>query len=117
MATFIIYLLLIGTIFYFIYRQGKPFSSQTGGALSNGSKNKGLRSKRDPREIWKQVYETSSMEEARLIRARLEEEDIECILYEQGKKDIHGNLLKGVGVAVPSAEASRAQASIAKMPV
>ncbi|MFH0985532.1 MAG: hypothetical protein V1882_08345 [Candidatus Omnitrophota bacterium] len=57
------------------------------------------------------------MDEARSIQSRLEKEGMDCILYEQGKKDIHGNLLKGVGVAVPSAAASRAQASVSKMPV
>jgi len=116
-TTFILYLLIVGTIIYFISKRGKSFPSQVPGSFPGGPQGKGLRSKKDPRGVWKQVYETSSMEEARLIQVRLEEEDIECILYEQGKKDIHGNILKGVGVAVPSTAASRAQASIAKMPV
>ena len=95
MATFVVYILIVGTIIYFIAKHGRSVPLQAPGALLEGLPKKGLRSKRDPREIWKQVYETASMEEARLIKARLEEEGLECILYEQGKKDIHGNLLKG----------------------
>jgi hypothetical protein len=57
------------------------------------------------------------MDEARGIQERLESENIRCILYEQGKKDIHGNALKGIGVAVPSGVAEGAQTSIARMPV
>ena len=113
MATFVVYLLLVAGVIYFISSRQR-FG---GGNLPAGPANKGLRAKVDPQEVWKQVYETASMEEARLIRARLTGEGIECVLYEQGKKDIHGNFLKGVGVAVPGTAASRAQASIAKMPV
>lgn len=117
MATFVIYILIVGAVAYFISQRGKAFSSGASGVSPTGTQRKGLRAKKDPREIWKQVYETASMEEARLIRARLEEEGLECILYEQGKKDIHGNFLKGVGVAVPGTVASLAQGSISKMPV
>ncbi len=113
MATFVVYLLLVAGIVYFVSTR----RSLGGGGPSSLSKGRETQTKGDPREIWKQVYETASMEEARLIRARLTEEGIGCILYEQGKKDIHGNLLKGVGVAVPGTAVSQAQASIAKMPV
>ena len=52
-----------------------------------------------------------------MLQARLQEEEIECILYEQGKKDIHGNPLKGVGVAVPKTTVPQAQSIISRMPV
>ena len=117
MPMFVLYLLVVGTLVYFIAKRGRAFPPQTLGVFTGRPQSAGLRPKKDPREIWKQVYETASMEEARMIRARLEEEGLECILYEQGKKDIHGNLLKGVGIAVPSTSASLAQSSIAKMPV
>lgn len=112
MATFVVYLLLVAGIIYFIStRRG------LGGMGPSGiSKTKEIHPKPGSQEVWKQVYETASMDEARLIRTRLGEEGIECILYEQGKKDIHGNLLKGVGVAVPGSAVSQAQASIAKIP-
>ncbi len=117
MATFIAYILIVGTIIYFISRRGRSCSSQAHRALPDESQSKGPVLQEGSREIWKQVYETGSMDEARSIQSRLEKEGIVCILYEQGKKDIHGNLLKGVGVAVPSPAASQAQACIAKMPV
>jgi hypothetical protein len=108
---FAIYLAVVIAVIYFISRREKIFPSQTlFSARGPGPQAKG-------EEIWKQVYETASMDEARLVLKRLEQESIRCILYEQGKKDIHGNPLKGVGVAVPSDVAARAQSSIAKMPV
>lgn len=57
------------------------------------------------------------MDEARLLQARMQEEELECILYEQGKKDIHGNPLKGIGIAVPKSQAPQAQSIISRMPV
>ncbi len=72
---------------------------------------------RDVREPWVQVYETASEEDARLIQARLQEEEVDCLLYEQGKKDIHGNSLKGIGIAVPKSSVPLAQKIISRMPV
>ncbi len=69
------------------------------------------------REPWVQVYETASSEDAYLILARLQEEEVECLLYEQGKRDIQGNSLKGIGVAVPKSSAPLAQKIISRMPV
>lgn len=117
MATLIVYLLIVGMVVYFISRRERPFSLRASRALPNGSQCKGPGIQEGSREIWRQVYETASMDEARSIQTHLAQEGIEGILYEQGKKDIHGNLLKGVGVAVPGIAASRAQAIISKMPV
>jgi len=72
---------------------------------------------RNTREPWVQVYETSSSDDAYLIQARLEEEEVECLIYEQGKKDIHGNPLKGIGIAVPKSAVPLAQKVISRMPV
>lgn len=69
------------------------------------------------REPWVQVYETASSEDAHLILARLQEEEVECLLYEQGKRDIQGNSLKGIGVAVPKSSVPLAQKIISRMPV
>jgi hypothetical protein len=117
MVTFIIYLLIVGGVVYFISRRTRPFALRDSRALPGESRTKRPGRQESSREIWKQVYETASMDEARSIQTRLAQEGIEGILYEQGKKDIHGNLLKGVGVAVPSTAASLAQAIISKMPV
>lgn len=70
-----------------------------------------------PKGIWVQVYDTDSMEDAKRVEIRLEEEDLDCILYEQGRKDVHGNSMKGFGIAVSRASVSRAQNVISRMPI
>ena len=40
---------------------------------------------------------------------------MECVIYEQGKKDIHGNPLKGIGIAVPKAAITLAQSIVSRM--
>ncbi len=76
-----------------------------------------FRPKLTRRDAWVQVYDTDSSDEIKLLQARLEEEEIECFMYEQGRKDIHGNQLKGYGIAVPRTSVSHAQKIIARMPV
>lgn len=66
-------------------------------------------------DVWVQVYDTNSLEEARSLEARLEEEELECLVYEQGRKDVHGNPLKGFGIAVPRAAVPRAQKIVVRM--
>jgi len=68
------------------------------------------------REVWVQVYDTESLDEAHSLQARLEEEELECVVYEQGRKDVHGNVLKGFGIAVPRTSVSRAQTVIVRTP-
>lgn len=118
MTQLLVYLLLFGGVLYFLSVFGKP---QRTGAGSSGDKsgkpNRRFRAKRSPNEVWMQVYETETMQEAKMLQARIQEEELECIVYEQGKKDIHGNQLKGVGVAVPKTSASQAQTIISRMPV
>ena len=119
MIRFLVYLLLLGSVLYLLSWWGQRVRVPVGGG--SGSPNpKGsggwFRPKKNPRETWIQIYETASIDEARTLQARLEEEEIECILYEQGKKDIHGNLLKGIGVAVPKSAAPHAQGVVSRMP-
>ena len=66
---------------------------------------------------WVQIYDTDSVEDAKGVLARLQEEEIECCLYEQGRKDVHGNPLKGFGIAVPRSAMPRGQTVISRMPV
>ncbi len=75
-----------------------------------------FRAKPDTHHAWVQVYDTDSLEEIKSLQARLEEEEIECFIYEQGRKDIHGNQLKGYGIAVPRTSVAHAQKVIARMP-
>ncbi len=115
---FFIYLLLLGSIFYLLWfwSRKQETRSPSGGQLPVKSRNR-FRGKKNPFEMWVQVYETASVEEARVFQARLQEDEIDCIIYEQGKKDIHGNPLKGVGIAVPKTAVPHAQGIISRMPV
>lgn len=73
--------------------------------------------KKDYPGHWAQVYETDSENEAQKILVRLEEENIPCILFEQGKKDIHGNSMKRLGLVVPKTHLGYAQSIISRLPV
>ena len=112
----LIYGILLGTMAYtlLVWRRviNNPFASTK-------SYPKSRQRFRTPtgREPWIQVYETSSSEDAYLIQARLQEEEVECVIYEQGKKDIQGNSLKGFGIAVPKSSLPLAQKVISRMPV
>ena len=116
MIRFFVYLLLFATVLYLLsawgrrQQQGTPEVPQS----SSPKPRNLLKAKSNPREVWMQVYETATIDEARLFQARIQEQDIECIVYEQGKKDIHGNLLKGIGIAVPKTAAGVAQGIISR---
>lgn len=115
MAGMMVYAILLAFAFYFLYRFMQP-----GGAPSSSANPRLSRANfrdRPPKGNWVQVYETASLEEAMQIQARLEESEIECIVYEQGKVDIKGNPLRGVGVAVPKTAMSLAQNVISRIPV
>lgn len=66
-------------------------------------------------DFWVQVYDTDSAEEARKIRHKFQDMNIQCFLYEQGKKDVYGNLLKHFGISVPRKTAERAQQILAQI--
>ena len=109
----LIYIALFSAIYlitYFWSRRGKTATSK------EGSSRERFRSKAT-KGTWVQVYDTDSVDDAKRILARLEEEELECILYEQGRKDVHGNALKGFGIAVPRSLVSRAQNLLSRMPV
>ena len=109
------YLLFFGTVLYLLWLWGKRHHEA--GTPTSAKARTWFRVKRNPMETWVQVYETASMDEGRMIQARLQEEEVECVLYEQGKKDIHGNSLVGIGIAVPRSALSRAQSVISRLPV
>jgi hypothetical protein len=113
----LIYLLLFGAVLYLWaeWTRKTQLSPLPGGTAPKPRS--WFRPKKNPQEVWVQVYETASMEEARGLQARLQEEEVECVLYEQGKKDIHGSPLRGIGIAVPKTAAPHAQAVISRMPV
>lgn len=114
MTRIFIYLFILGIILYFLWTRSNKGASV---AKIQSKPGKWFKAKRNPMETWVQVYETADLNEAKMIQARLQEEDLDCIVYEQGKKDIHGNEPKGVGVAVPKSGINRAQNVISRMPV
>ncbi len=116
MIRLFVYLFLFGAILYMLWLWGNRNQAPQI-EMSRGRSRNWFRHKRNPLEIWVQVYETASTEEGRMIQARLQEEEVECVLYEQGKKDIHGNPLPGIGIAVPKSGQTRAQNVISRLPV
>ena len=111
MARLLIYIVLIGLALYCLYRFLQPMT--VSGKVKLGSNFR----KGGSKESWVQVYETASLEEAQQIQERLQQEKVECILYQQGKKDISGNSLRGVGIAVPKTSVNLAQKIISRIPV
>lgn len=110
----LIYLLILGSVIFFLSKFGRSAQQQNEPASQEKSYNK-FRPKPSPMELWVQVYETAKMDEARSLQARLQEEEVQCVLYEQGKKDIHGNEMKGLGVAVPKTAMNLAQKIISRI--
>lgn len=116
MTRFLIYILLVGAVLYFLSWWGqRNLIPKTSPTNSEAKPSRWFRPKKNPMEIWVQVFETGSLDEARVLQARLQEEEVECVLYEQGKKDIHGNTLKGVGIAVPKTAMALAQNIISRL--
>jgi hypothetical protein len=112
---FVLYLILLGAIFYLLWAWGRRQVMSLPKPEGEAKPRNRFKPRKSSQEIWVQVFETDSFDEARKIQARLQEDDLECILYEQGKKDIHGNPLKGVGIAVPKTAVSHAQRIISRM--
>lgn len=66
-------------------------------------------------EIWAQLYETDSLDEVTVLRAQLQGESLDHLIYEQGKRDSHGNIPKKYGVVVSKGHLSRGQAILARI--
>ena len=114
MTRFLIYIFLMGSVLYMLSMWGQR-GLIPGKSEIEPKPSRWFRPKRNPQEVWVQVFETGSLNEARVLQARLQEEEVECVLYEQGKKDIHGNALKGVGIAVPKTTMGLAQNIISRL--
>ncbi|MBI4115875.1 MAG: hypothetical protein HY447_04790 [Candidatus Omnitrophica bacterium] len=112
----VLYGILLGVLGYAILLWKRMAKSPFPHSKPSSKINQRYRS-RNLKEPWVQVYETASQEDARLIQMRLQEEEVECLLYEQGKKDIYGNPLQGIGIAVPKSSVPLAQKIISRMPV
>ena len=66
-------------------------------------------------EFWSQVYDTDSAQEARKIQKKFLDMGIECLVYEQGKKDVYGEMLKHYGLSVSHEHLEKAQTILSKI--
>ena len=116
MVRTVLYGILLGVLGYALYLWKKVTPEGYSPARHTKKINQRFRT-RNNREPWIQVYETASGDDAYLIQARLQEAELDCLVYEQGKKDIYGNSLKGIGIIVPKSAVPLAQKIISQMPV
>ncbi|MFT5206465.1 MAG: hypothetical protein ACI9CF_000203 [Candidatus Omnitrophota bacterium] len=66
-------------------------------------------------ELWGQVYDTESIDDARKVQQSFMDLGIQCFVYTQGKKDVYGELLKHFGVSVPQKSLGKAQAILSEI--
>ncbi len=66
-------------------------------------------------ELWGQVYDTDSIDDARKVQQNFLELGIQCFVYTQGKKDVYGELLKHFGVSVPQESLEKAQTILSEI--
>ncbi len=103
---FIILVALIAWgVFYFIKKRRRITASQL----------PRFAAKAPAGEIWAQLYETDSSDEITVLRAQLQGEKLEHLIYEQGKRDSYGNVPKKYGVAISKGHLSRGQAILARI--
>lgn len=116
MVRTVLYGILLGVLGYalFLWRKMANEGFSTTQPAKKANQHFRVRNSREP---WIQVYETASSDDAHLIQARLQEAELDCLIYEQGKKDIYGNSLKGNGIIVPKSAVPLAQKIISQMPV
>ena len=66
-------------------------------------------------EAWAQLYETDSLDEITVLRAQLQGEKLDHMIYEQGKRDSYGNTPKKYGVIMSKGHLSRGQAILTRI--
>lgn len=98
-------LIVLGIIGFLIYRNHKNEKSLPSKKFSPITKSN---------ETWAQLYETDSWDEITGIRLRLAEENLDAIIFEQGKRDSQGNILKKFGIITPKGHLSRGQSLLAR---
>ncbi len=110
MIRFVTFVLVLAVLILWFWLTWRPRRAMGAGGVSAPKLTKRPSRKSPSSEFWTQVYDTDSAEEARQIQEKFQSQGIECLLYEQGKKDVYGNLLKRYGVSVPRESVAKAQA-------
>lgn len=111
MIRFLTFLFVIAGLAVYFYLSSRP---QPPLDSAPGPKKKRAPKAAADEEFWIQVYDTDSSDEARRIQAKFHDLGIQCFLYEQGKKDVFGNVLKHFGISVPRRLSDRAQSILAQ---
>lgn len=104
LTALVISFMMLTYLFYWMSRTRLP-SSATQAPPVRSWKKKKLK----PGEMWVQVFETASRDEASFLQMRLEEENIAVTIFEQAKKNITGSTPPGFGIVVPKEQSPFAQ--------
>ncbi|MBI4430383.1 MAG: hypothetical protein HY587_01555 [Candidatus Omnitrophica bacterium] len=104
LAALAISFLLLAYLFRWMSRSRLPSSGAPVSPVRSWKKKK-----LKPGEIWVQIFETASREEAMFLQMRLEEENIAVTVFEQAKKNIAGTTPPGLGIVVPKEQSPYAQ--------
>lgn len=104
---------VVGLVMYFYYTT-RPRSVR-GTGPKNLQRRPSKQALYDFNEFWIQVYDTDSADEALKIQVKFHDMNIQCFLYEQGKKDVYGNIPKHYGISVPRKSFEKAQSALAQI--
>lgn len=116
MIRFLTFLIVIAGLILYFYMTTRPRRREE--AVFKNKPKRASAPKSSPfDDFWVQVYDTDSAEEARKIQAKFHDMNIQCFLYEQGKKDVYGNKLKHYGISVPRRNSEKAQEILAQIPL
>lgn len=115
LATFFVVLAIMAALFYRTWKAGQPASSSAATPAPKPAVKLKPKKPALSEELWMQVYDTETLEEARKIQRKFFDSDIPCQVYQQGKKDVYGEKLKHYGISVPKNVAENAQNLLSKI--
>ena len=116
LLTFAIAFLILALYFYRILRSQRPKKEPFDLPSAPAPKVKRPPKKSAQKtELWVQVYDTESNSDVRKIQKKFQDMGIQCLVYEQGKKDVYGEVLKHYGISVPRASVGESQSILAKI--
>jgi hypothetical protein len=114
LVTFFIVLTVVGLLFLKSWKSAQPQSQAPSTPKQPAPRPRAKRTS-PPDEIWMQVYDTDSLEEAKKIQRKFFDSEIPSLVYQQGKKDVYGDRMKHFGISVPREVMEKAQNLLAKI--
>ena len=106
----IVFILLVAAVVWgivFLLRRKKNKSTVSASAR--------FAAKVSPESVWAQLFETDSWDEIMVLRSQLQDEKLDYLVYEQGKRDSYGNIPKKYGVVMSKGHLSRGQSILARV--